>query len=109
MTCVDGALQYLRDKNYGYADVSIQTEEAALPYQVTAHTHSGEEVTLIHSLKRDHKSGMISRNTENLMLKLYLKDLDGKERYQYTCYSALSDFTEAVNAFLEKRTPEYNK
>lgn len=107
MTCVDGALQYLRDKNYGYADVSIQTEEAALPYQVTAHTHSGEEVTLIHSLKRDHKSGMISRNMENLMLKLYLKDLDGKERYQYTCYSALSDFTEAKYEEIEAKYGEH--
>lgn len=94
MTCVDGALQYLRDKQYGFADVSIRTEEAALPYQVTAYTHSGEEVTLIHSLKRGHRSGMISRNMENLMLKLYLRDLNGRERCQYTCYSSLTDFSE---------------
>lgn len=94
MTCVDGALQYLRDKKYGFADVSIYTDEPALPYYITAFTHSGEEVTLIHCLKRNRKCGMISRNMEDLMLKLYLKDLDGRERYQYTCYSSLADFRE---------------
>lgn len=94
MTCVDGALKYLRDKKYGFADISIQTEEPALPYRITAYTHSGEEVVLIHRLKRNSPSGMISRNMEDLTLKLYLKDLDGKERYQYTCYSSLNDFKE---------------
>lgn len=94
MTCVDGALRYLRDKKYGFADITIQAEEPALPYRITAFTHSGEEVVLIHRLKRNSPSGMISRNMEDLTLKLYLKDLDGKERYQYTCYSSLSDFEE---------------
>ena len=28
------------------------------------------------------------------MLKLYLKDLEGRERYQYSCESVLSDFVE---------------
>lgn len=107
MTCVDGALQYLRDRQYGFADVSIRTEEAALPYQVTAYTHSGEEVTLIHSLKRDHRSGMISRNMENLVLKLYLRDLSGKERCQYTCYTSLADFTEKKYEEIEAKYADH--
>lgn len=107
MTCVDGALQYLRDRQYGFADVSIRTEEAALPYQVTAYTHSGEEVTLIHSLKRDHRSGMISRNMENLVLKLYLRDLNGKERCQYTCYTSLADFTEKKYEEIEAKYADH--
>lgn len=94
MTCVDGALRYLKDKKYGFADITIRTEEPALPYRITAFTHSGEEVVLIHKLKRSSSSGMISRNREDLTLKLYLKDLDGNERHQYTCYSALGDFKE---------------
>lgn len=94
MTCVDGALQYLRDKKYGFAHVTIHTQEPALPYDVTAFTHSGEEVTLIYRLKRGGGCGMISRNMEDLMLKLHLKDMDGRERYQYTCHSSLSDFEE---------------
>lgn len=94
MTCVDGAIKYLKDKKYGFADITIHTKEPALPYRITACTHKGEEVVLIHRLKRNSQSGMISRNMDNLTLKLYLKDLDGNERYQYTCYSSLSEFRE---------------
>lgn len=94
MTCVDGALKYLKDKKYGFADVTIRTEEPALPYRITAYTHNGEEIVLIQRLKRNSRSGMISRHMEDLALKLYLKDADGRERYQYTCYSSLTDFCE---------------
>lgn len=94
MTCVDGALKYLKDKKYGFADIFIKTQEPALPYRITAYTHSGEEVVLIHRLKRNLCSGMISRNMEDLTLKLYLKDMEGKERYQYTSYSSLTEFEE---------------
>ena len=94
MTCVDGALKYLKDKKYGFADIVIQMEEPALPYEVTAYTHTGEELTLIHAMEKGSGSGRISRNMEDLTLKLYLKDFGGKERYQYTCESSLSDFNE---------------
>lgn len=49
---------------------------------------------LIHHLKRNSRSGMISRNMEDLTLQLHLKDPEGRERYQYTCDSSLHDFTE---------------
>jgi hypothetical protein len=94
MTCVDGALKYLKDKKYGFADIVIQMEEPALPYEVTAYTHTGEELTLIHAMEKGSGSGRISRNMEDLTLKLYLKDFGGKERYQYTCESSLSDFND---------------
>lgn len=103
MTCVDGALQYLKDRSYGFADVIIHTEEPALPYRITAFTHKDEEVVLIHRLKRNCQSGMISRNMEDLTLKLYLKDLEGKERYQYTCYSSLEDFKEQEYEAIQKQ------
>jgi len=107
MTCVDGALKYLRDKKYGFADISIRTKEAALPYQVTAYTHSGEEVVLIHSLMRGLRSGMISRNMENLMLKLFLKDSGGRERGEYVCYSSLDDFVEREYEDIEEKYGEH--
>ena len=107
MTCVDGALKYLKDKKYGFADITIRTEEPALPYRITALTHTGEEVVLIHRLKRKCKSGMVSRNMEDLTLKLYLKDLEGKERYQYTCYSSLGDFTEKKYEDIQKSFGEH--
>ncbi len=94
MTCVDGALKYLKDKRYGFADISITVEEPVFPYYITAYTHSGEEVVLIHALQRNAVSGMISRNMEDLTLKLYLKDTKETVRYQYTCESSMSDFQE---------------
>ena len=96
MACVDGALRYLKDKTYGFADVVIRTEDPVLPYRITAFTHSGEEVVLVHRRQRNASSGMISRNMEELTLKLYLKDLDGKERYQYTCHTSPEEFEEKV-------------
>lgn len=96
LTCVDGALKYLRDKKYGFADVDISADEPALPYRITAFTHKGEEVVLIHRLRRNSKSGMISRNMENLTLELYLKDMSGKNRYQYTCQTSLKDFRQVT-------------
>lgn len=107
MTCVDGALKYLKDKRYGFADITVKTEEPALPYRITALTHSGEETVLIHRLKRNSRSGMISRNMEDLTLKLYLKDLDGRERYQYTCYSTLADFKEKEYGEIQKQYGEH--
>ena len=107
MTCVDGAVNYLKDKKYGFADVNIVSREPALPYRITAYTHHGEEVMLIHCLKRNIPSGMISRNMEDLTLKLYLKDLEGKERYQYSCHSKLTDFEEKLYEEIHERYGEH--
>lgn len=52
---------------------------------VTAFTHTNQEVTLIHSLDRENIRGFISRNMADLTLKLYLKDLEGRQRYIYNC------------------------
>lgn len=70
---------------FGYADVKITHEQAAFPYVVTAFTHTNQEVTLIHSLDRENIRGFISRNMADLTLKLYLKDLEGRQRYIYNC------------------------
>ena len=94
INCVEGALRYLKDRKYGFADITVHTELPALPYSISAFTHTGEEVVLIKALTRGEKSGTISRNMEELTLKLYLKDMDGKERCQFTCYSSFADFKE---------------
>lgn len=85
LTCLNGAIEYLKDKMFGYADVNITHEQAAFPYVVTAFTHTNQEVTLIHSLDRENIRGFISRNMADLTLKLYLKDLEGRQRYIYSC------------------------
>lgn len=89
---VEGILKYLKEKRYGFADISIRMGEPLFPYQITAYTHYGKEICLIPLLKRMKRSGMISRNMENLTLKLYLKDWEGKEQYQYTYICVLEEF-----------------
>lgn len=85
LMCLDGAIKYIRDKRFGYADITITSEQAAFPYIVTAITHTGEERILIHSLDREQTQGYIARNAADLTLQLYLKDTDGQERYKYNC------------------------
>ncbi len=107
MACVDGALRYLKDKRYGFADIRIRTGEPALPYRITAFTHDGGEVVLIHRLQRGRESGTVSRNMEDLTLELYLKDVDGRERYRYTCRSALADLKETLYEGIREQYGEH--
>ena len=103
MACVDGILEYLRDKKYGLADIDICMKESALPYTVTAFTHSGEDVTLVDGFKREKVCGMISRNMEELLLRIYLKDAEGNVRHEYVCQTPLDSFNETTYEELEAR------
>ena len=86
LMCLEGAIKYIKDKRFGFADITIVNEQPALPYIVTAITHTGEERILIQSLDRDQTHGYISRNMTDLTLQLYLKDLTGQQRYKYNCF-----------------------
>lgn len=97
LMCLDGAIKYIKDRKFGYADVHIVNERAAFPYVITAATHTGEEKVLIRSLDRKHIRGFISRNMADLTLQLYLKDTDGNVRYKYN-YSVNSEDFGAVEA-----------
>lgn len=85
LMCLDGAIKYIKDKRFGYADVTIVREQPAFPYLVTAITHTGKEEVLIRSLDRSQTGGYTSRNMTDLTLQLYLKDLNGQPRYKYNC------------------------
>ena len=86
LMCLEGAIKYIKDKRFGFADITIVNEQPALPYIVTAITHTGEERILIQSLDRDQTQGYISRNMTDLTLQLYLKDITGQQRYKYNCF-----------------------
>jgi len=85
LMCLDGAIKYIKDRRFGYADVTITSEQPAFPYIVTEITHTGEERVLIHSLDREQTWGYVSRTMTDLTLQLYLKDTNGQERYKYSC------------------------
>ncbi|MBD5552690.1 MAG: molecular chaperone [Lachnospiraceae bacterium] len=95
LMCLDGAIKYIRDRRFGYADVTIVSEQPAFPYIVTAITHTGEERALIRSLDREQTWGYISRNMTDLTLQLFLKDLNGQQRYKYNCSFNRNEFKAA--------------
>ncbi len=95
LMCLDGAVKYMKDRRFGYADVTIVSEQPAFPYIVTAITHTGEEKNLIKSLDREQTWGYISRNMTDLTLQLFLKDLNGQQRYKYNCSFNRKDFRPA--------------
>ena len=82
MTCIDGVLKYLRDKKFGYADVTITNREPNLPYILTGFTHTGKEIAMIHGGK-GIRNGVLSRNMDDLALTLYLKDDRGTLRHEF--------------------------
>lgn len=86
MSCIDGALKYLRDKKFGYADIRVTNRRPHLPYLLTGFTHNGEEVSLIDDSRSKHR-GCLSRTIEDLALQLYLKDKDKNLRQEiiYEC------------------------
>ncbi len=105
LMCLDGAIKYIKDKCFGYADVTIVREQPAFPYLVTAITHTGKEQVLIRSLDRSQTRGYISRNLTDLTLQLYLKDLNGQTRYKYNCSFNRSGFKAVeAEAIVEKYT-----
>nr|WP_317357719.1 molecular chaperone [uncultured Tyzzerella sp.] len=92
MTCIDGCIKYLNHKRQGFAKIDITTELPSLPYKITGYTHKNEEKTLIEPFDTEGKVGMISRNITDLTLKLYLKDIEDKEKYNYIIPFKKQDF-----------------
>ncbi len=100
MSCIDGVLKYLRDKKFGYADVTIESRVPNLPYILSGFTHNGTEKFMIHGFKNIHH-GVLSRNMDDLTLELFLKAEDGKLRHQFTYYCTIDEFQPKTQEELE--------
>lgn len=101
MSCIDGALKYIRDKKFGYADIKIKNRRPHLPYILTGFTHTGNEVALIddnQSLDR----GVLSRNIEDLTLTVYLKDNEKNLRQELIYECMLDEFEPKRQEEIEK-------
>lgn len=96
LSCLRGAIKYLKAKKGGYAEVNMRHRPAALPYSITADTHTGEEKVLIARHGDQNISGYISRFVEGVALKLQLKDLNGQRRFTYVYETRQSDFKQVT-------------
>ena len=109
MSCIDGVLKYLRDKKFGYADVTIRNREPNLPYVLTGFTHNGQEIAMIDGSKGIHH-GVLSRNMDDLTLTLYLKDDQGERRHEFAYYCTLEEFEpkrqEEIEALYGENIPQ---
>lgn len=91
LVCVEGSLRYLKEKRYGFAEITVTNEKPIFPYQITAFTHTGQEVVLIDGFQREQKTGMISRNMEEITFTLFLKNREGKVVYEFHYFCKLED------------------
>lgn len=96
LACVDGAIAYLKDQQYGYVKASIETGLPALPYSISAIDHHGEMITLIHRLDREHQQGSISRTMNDITLTLHLNDYENVCQYTYTYFCQQDEFQETT-------------
>ena len=102
MSCVDGALKFMRDKRLGYAQIELYSDKPVLPYTVSAFTHNGREVELVNGFLREEETGYVSRNLEDVTLQLFLKDTEGKVRYRFHFDCAPEQFEEMTYEGIRK-------
>ena len=101
MSCIDGALKYLRDKKFGYADIRVKNRRPHLPYILTGFTHTGDEITLIDDTQSIEK-GVLSRTIEDLTLTVYLKDNEKTLRQELIYECMLEEFEPKRQEEIEK-------
>ena len=84
LTCLEGAVKYQNARVIGLIAPKITNNAPITPYKLTAHTHTGTEITMISSLKELHKSyGYISKNIDTETMELILKSADDKVLHKY--------------------------
>jgi hypothetical protein len=107
LSCLDGAIRYLRDNRRGLARVSIRYGSPALPYVLSAYTHDGERITLIESLERSRVHGTVSRNMAAAEVELTLSDARGTEKYTYSVTCDPDSFREVTYEQIETEYGEH--
>lgn len=107
LACIKGSLKYLYARNFGYADINIESKKPTLPYVITAYTHTGEQKVLIKG--KEISKGFISRFMDRILVKLYLKDSDDNVKYEYD-YQFNEDELEKTDAkTIGKMYPNINQ
>jgi dihydroneopterin aldolase len=92
LTCLDGAIRYVRDKRLGLAKVDTKAKSPLLPYELRATTHTGEDIVLLHPLQSKQVCGSVSRSLGSVELRLHLRNTRGEEKYVYHVLCAPDNF-----------------
>lgn len=87
-----GAIKYIYNKRYGFADIVEKYDCHKIPYDVVGYTHGKQRVVLMEGRQWRGSVRTISRSMEDLTLQLYLLDRYGKERTTFNYFCRLDDF-----------------
>lgn len=107
LACIKGTLKYLYARNFGYADINIESRTPTLPYLVTAYTHTGEQKELIKG--KEIRKGFISRFKDKLILKLYLRSSDYSVKYEYNYSFNRDDLVETDARSISDQYPNISQ
>jgi len=86
MACLRGAIRYLNAKKVGRIEADIRHSVPAIPYAVSAFTHTNQEKVLINSLDRERARGTVSRPHSVTDVELFLRttsEAENRLRYVY--------------------------
>jgi hypothetical protein len=107
LTCLEGAIRYLRDNRLGLARVNIRYGQPTLPYILSAFTHDGEKRTLIRSHDPGRACGMVSRNIAGTEVDLTLCDTLGNEKFTYCVTCDPNSFRQVTYKQIEEKYAGY--
>lgn len=110
LVCLDGAIQFLKDKKYGYTSINVKNNNASLPYVLTAYDYVDQETVLLDANSKEDHIGQVSRTFEDLTLKLVLKDANDRLRYSYSFECSAEAFKlatyEEIDSTFDSRIPQ---
>ncbi|WP_166241088.1 molecular chaperone [Paenibacillus turpanensis] len=97
LACLRGVIRYLSAQKMGYIVADITNHDPAVPYSVSAYTHTRDEVLLISSYERLNRIyGTISRPTGVAEVEFMLRGSDGKVRHTYNYRNEERNYTRVL-------------
>lgn len=107
LACLRGAIRYLNAKKIGMIKPVLTNETPAIPYSVTAYTHTRQEMTLIRSLERGQTFGNVSRPQHTTEIEFLVWADDGSLRHRYVYKGWADSFRPVVYEEIEEMYGAY--
>ncbi|ANF97588.1 hypothetical protein [Paenibacillus bovis] len=96
LACLRGAIRYLNAKKIGMIKPVLTNEIPAIPYSVSAYTHTRQEKMLIRSLERNRTYGNVSRPQHTSEIEFFVWADDGSLRHRYIYKGWAPSFRQVV-------------
>lgn len=95
INCLDGALRYLNSSKIGNIKINVKNDIPIVPYTLSAHKYTGEEIELIRIGERAGKNaGYIKKISTTEILPLFLKNKENELKKTYTYINKINEYEE---------------